>query len=260
MGAISLEMPFGKNEGLIMSPSELKELYFFGVSVTTQDGREMPDETIATYIRSAQREIETYLNIKLQKQIIEENKDFVREDFKNWNFIRCTYYVNKPFLVQGNLNGVKQIEYPVEWLSSKETNQEDQYFRQIYLVPNAGTADITAVYSGITPHVGFLGTKFIPNYWKVRYCTGFSKTPEDLLNFAGKLAAINVFHIMGDLILGAGIASQSIGIDGLSQSISTTSSATNAGYGSRITGYLADLKIAWPRLKSYYSGLEMMSM
>jgi len=70
----------------------------------------------------------------------------------------------------------------------------------------------------------------------------------------GKLAAINIFHQLGDIILGAGIASQSLGIDGLSQSISTTSSATNAGYGARITGYLADLKQARVDLKNKYDG------
>ena len=114
MGNLSLDIVFGKNEGLIMSPSELKELYFFGINVTTQDGRQMPDETIATYIRSATRELENYLNIKLQKQIIEEDRDFIRDDFRNWNFIRCSWPVNKPFLVQGTLNGVKQIDYPIE--------------------------------------------------------------------------------------------------------------------------------------------------
>ena len=262
MGSIALQMPFGKNEGLVISPSELKAMYFFGIRTTTQSGREMPDETFATYIKAATREVENYLNIKLEKQIVQENKDFFRDDFRNWNFIRCSYPVNKAFEVEGTLNGVKQITYPIEWLSTKETTQKDQMYRQIYLVPNAGTANIESIYMGITPHLGLLGTKFIPHYWKVTYCAGYgySNLPEDLLNFIGKLAAINVFHIMGDLILGAGIASQSIGIDGLSQSISSTSSATNAGYGARIIGYGADLKAAWPRLKAYYSGIEMMSM
>lgn len=58
--------------------------------------------------------------------------------------------------------------------------------------------------------------------------------PMDLINLTGKLATFGPLGIAGDLILGAGIAAQSIGVDGLSQSISSTSSATNAGYGARI--------------------------
>ena len=73
-----------------------------------------------------------------------------------------------------------------------------------------------------------------PNYWHAKYLTGFKKIPNDLLNVLGMLASINVLNIAGDIILGAGIASYSLSLDGLSQSISSTSSATNSGYGARI--------------------------
>ena len=56
---------------------------------------------------------------------------------------------------------------------------------------------------------------------------------------------------------GAGIASYSLGIDGLSQSISSTSSATNAGYGARILGYVDDLKKVLPILISKYGGMSL---
>jgi len=135
----------------------------------------------------------------------------------------------------------------------------ENYIQGTYsLVPGNSSARTNAiVYSGKTPHLGYLGRTQIPNYWRITYCTGFNKIPNDLKNFIGKLAAINIFHILGDLILGAGIASQSIGIDGLSQSISTTSSATNAGYGARIIGYSDDLKRQKTTLEAYYRGFNM---
>ena len=52
-----------------------------------------------------------------------------------------------------------------------------------------------------------------------------------------KSSANMILQVAGDLILGAGIASSSIGIDGLSQSIQTTSSAMYSGYSSRVDYY-----------------------
>jgi len=46
---------------------------------------------------------------------------------------------------------------------------------------------------------------------------------------------------MGDLILGAGIANQSISIDGLSQSIGTTQSAMYGGASARVESYRQDI-------------------
>lgn len=247
----------GKNNGLIISPAELLEIYFFGIPMKTQDGKQMPDHVIEMYIRSAQEELEGYLNLKLTKQIVEETRSFNRQDYLDWGFVRTSYPVVTPISMIGKLNAVQQVTYPQEWLSARQTNDGHSYFRQISLIPNGGTA---AQYTGITPHVGFFGQSNIPQYWNLKYCTGFEKVPSDIINAVGKLASINLFHIMGDLILGAGIASQSIGIDGLSQSISTTSSATNAGYGARVQGYLTDLKTGLSRLKDKYNGFQMMSL
>tara|TARA_R110000824_G_scaffold355998_1_gene543213 strand:- start:291 stop:521 length:231 start_codon:yes stop_codon:yes gene_type:complete len=65
-------------------------------------------------------------------------------------------------------------------------------------------------------------------------------------------ASIGVFDIAGDLVAGAGIASLSISVPGLSQSIGTTSSATNSGYGARIKSYQEQIKKALPNLRRFY--------
>jgi hypothetical protein len=70
-------------------------------------------------------------------------------------------------------------------------------------------------------------------------------------------ASLGPFHVFGDLIGGAGIANVSLSMDGLSQTIGTTSSATNAGYGARIINYLKQLKEQIPLLRRYYKGLRM---
>ena len=81
--------------------------------------------------------------------------------------------------------------------------------------------------------------------------------PMDLINLTGKLATFGPLGIAGDLILGAGIAAQSIGVDGLSQSISSTSSATNAGYGARIIQYQKEIADSVKKLKLVYDEIRM---
>lgn len=248
-----------KND-LPISPSELVNRYFFGIPVIDQSGNIMSEQVLQTFIKSATQSIEGYLNVKMTKQIIEETLHYNLNDFKNWGYLPTNYPVLKPHSLVGFVGKTQQVEYPKQWLSAKTTNDPVGHHRSVYLVPTAGTPDSNGVvYSGITPHMGWFGMKTIPNYWTLTYCTSFNQQPQDIIDAIGKLAAINVFHQLGDIILGAGIASQSIGIDGVSQSISTTSSATNAGYGARITGYVNDLKQARIDLKNKYDGMVLLS-
>jgi hypothetical protein len=77
--------------------------------------------------------------------------------------------------------------------------------------------------------------------------------PADLKQaIAIKASTLLLLHIAGDLILGAGIASQSLGIDGLSQSIGTTSSAMYSGYSSRAESLDKQYKLVMMGLRSQY--------
>jgi len=166
----------------------------------------------------------------------------------------------KPISLFGYISDIPQIQYPQEWLSARKTSDGELYHKNLYLVPGNGSAKTNAiVYSGITPHLGFLGTAQIPQYWKITYCTGFATIPEDLKNYIGKLASLNIFQVLGDLVLGAGISNQSLSIDGLSQSIGTVNSANSAAYGARIKSYLTDLVRQKPILESYYRGFSFTS-
>jgi len=74
-----------------------------------------------------------------------------------------------------------------------------------------------------------------------------------LVDYIGMNASIQIFNILGDIVLGAGIASISLSIEGLSQSIGTTSSAENSAYSARIRMYLEQLKVIERTLRSKYS-------
>jgi len=256
MGNLTFISKYKKNQKeAAISPSELKSLFLYGIPIEEKNGTTMSDITILTYIRAAQKQIENYLNIKFSKQIIEETKPFNRKDWGRFNALNTSYPARKAFFLEGYIGSVQQVSYPEDWLVTRQTN-DGIYFRQVHMVPAGGGQTNTILYNGIMPYIGFGGIQNIPEYWKIRYCTGFDKVPEDILMAAGKYASIYIFHQLGDVILGAGIANMSLGVDGLSQSIGTTSSATSAGYGARIKAYIDDLKVELPRLRDFYSGFK----
>lgn len=257
---MKLESSFNINTELIMTPSQLRKTYMWGTQVKDSSGKELPDDVYEFFIKTAQQELEDLLNLKLKRQIIKETRDYVWDDYKTYGFIRCSYPVCRAFYLKGMFGEAEQIVYPPAWLSTKKSNEiPNMYYRDLYLIPNVGGYQ-NGNASGVTFN-GIFGAnllwrsrQYIPNYWHVRYLTGFSEVPSDLLNVIGMTAAINLFHIAGDLILGAGIASFSLGVDSLSQSISSTSSATNAGYGARVLGYQDQIKGILPTLISKYGG------
>lgn len=243
--------------GLIITPQEVKNLFLFGVSLTNDDGDPFPDEMFEFYIRSAQGWLETELGgIILCEREIEEYRDYHATDYQSFGFIKL-----HKFPVQS----VSEIsaQYP---LSKDRLTFDPSWYRtesvgaQTNLVPTSGT--FSSIVMG--QNGGFLpllhsGNAYIPHFWKIKYKAGFKKEefPFNLKELIGMKAAMGPLNIAGDLIAGAGIASKSVSLDGLSQSLSTTASATNSGYASRIIQYNQEIKKRLENLKNYYIGISM---
>lgn len=263
MGAISLNIKYNKNEGLVISPSELVQLYLAGIPLCYPDGTVLTMDAIKHQIEAATKEVEHFLSIKIKKQIIWDNHDFIREEFFRWGYIKTTFPIMEPIVLQGHINNVKQVDYPQDWLSIKRGNDSTK-FRNLYLIPNtsegAAMTNHAFVFSGITPHMGFFGTDYIPNYWRVKYCTGWDKCPADLVDAIAKLAAIQILAIVGDLVFGAGIGNQSISIDGISQSYSTTKGGGKGAFSGRIQQYIDEADKMFDKLKAEYLGIRFKMM
>jgi len=97
-----------------------------------------------------------------------------------------------------------------------------------------------------------------PGFFRITYRYGFDlgQIPADIVHAIAMRAAIGPLNIAGDLLIGPGIANVSTSAGGVSQSIGTTSSATNAGYGARIREYERELKQAMPLLRRRYQGIR----
>lgn len=244
-----------------MTPRDLIDMYFYGIDTVARDGSTIPDHVYIAYIMAAQQEIEKYLSIKLVKQVVEENHTYYGTDWENWNLIMTSYPVNTAVSLAGYYGNQLHLTVPPAWLVAKKSS-DDLYHRSCWLVPNGigNLQQSTAFFGGIVPYIRIGGTSTVPDYWKLQYVTGFEKIPMDIYNVVGSLAACNIFNILGDLVLGAGIASTSISLDGLSQSIASTSSAENSSYGARMVLYLKAIDKSLPRLKEYYKGISMTSV
>lgn len=242
-----------------MSPTELLELYFFGVPLCTIDGRTLSNEVIKQKIIDAQNNIESTFSIKLLPYIVDEEKDFIRKDFEDWGYLKTTFQIVQPYDLKGFINDVQQIQYPIEWQSVNNKNDGRTYFRNIYIVPNTGgtTGQGNFVYSGISPHLGWFGAQKIPNYWRIKYRSGYDDPNKvsDLYDVVGKIAAIPLLAMLGDVLIGLGVSSQSLSMDGLSQSISTIKSAQGGIFAGRIKMYLEDLKMNFKTIETQYKGI-----
>lgn len=233
----------------ILTIDELKTNYLFGVNLTDDSGTPYPDSLFTHYIRSAVSWMEQSLDIKiLPTAICDEHQDYYQQDWIQWGKLKTDFVpviaVDKVDLF---LSGSKVISFDPTWI------EVDHNSGQINIVPAAGdVSQLLFLGSGISsiipPQYRY---RTVPGAFRIDYTAGFrkNKIPPVLKNAIGLYSSIGPLNIAGDLIAGAGIANQSIGVDGLSQSIGTTSSATNSGYGARILEYKNELKILIPQLR-----------
>lgn len=259
MPKLSLNLKYGKNNGMILSPTEVKTIYLYGIRISSTDGSQFSDESFRFYIKEAQKIIENYLSIKIVKQMVEETTSYYKDSYiNNFPIMKTLYIVNKPLSMIGLLNTAEQVQYPEEWLSAAK-KPDGIGNRRISVVPTGSVVPKSGdiILTGIMTQLGLQRLQNIPDYWSMQYITGFDldQLPSDVIGIIGKLATFGPLGIAGDLILGsAGIASQSLSIDGLSQSINTTSSATSSGYGARILLYQKEIKDTLGMIKNRYKG------
>jgi hypothetical protein len=270
----------------ICSIEDLKTFYLLGIDLTDDNGVPFPDSLFQHYIIEAVDHWEKELDIAIRPLVIEdepgseEQQDYFREDYNNYIWIELNYFpVVEVTSVQLVLPGEAVVQiFNREWIHIERAAG------QVQLVPGTGTAGtILLGASGAWIPLIYGNNRYIPNVFRIAYRAGFGRpspgatdptagltgpksvadpildrgVPRDIKHLIGMRAALGPLNIAGDLIVGAGIASQSIGIDGLSQSVSTTSSATNAGYGARIIQYQKDIKALEKSLKDYYKGIRM---
>lgn len=245
MPQITFTTRYPKNLSSPFSAQDLRETFLSGIP-TEINGQRISDATIDFYIDSAVTQLESYLGLKLNRQIITESRDYYIDDWSAWGYLKVTYPVQYPISLDGYLGNSKQISYPQEWLSVRTTN-DNKYSRQFRITPSSSNISFQnstsiLVMGSAYPILNWWRTnRNVPNYWQLQYLTGFDgdKIPSDILQAIGMIATIPILGIASDLNmskggLGIGISSKSISLDGLSQSASTYSNGQNGTFGARM--------------------------
>lgn len=229
----------------------LKERYLHGVNFQDDTGEPLKSSAFRFYIKQAISYVEHELEITIVPTTYNnEPHDYRSEEYDAWSFIQLRH---KPVI---SIDSVRfritkdndLVEMPDAWIHVQNKTG------QIQIVPASGAlASMNFGNTSLLPRNGFFNVDW-PSFYAITYTAGFERNriPALITHVIGMKAAIQALNIAGELILGAGIASQSLGIDGLSQSVGSTASASYSGYGARIELYEDDIKKAMLVLKKYY--------
>lgn len=208
-----------------VSVDSLIDNYLFGIDLSDASGNPLPRNLFVHYLNSAIEYISNLLDINITDQTFEERHDYYRNDYTNWGFIQLDHNpVKEVKSLQLMYGGKPSVDIPLDWI------QLDKLTGQITLFPAAGSAN-TLIIGQTGMLFGFQSQwDYAPSLWKVEYVSGIDEKDKSmplqmLMEAVYKRASCGILNVWGDLIIGAGIASQSVSIDGLSQSIGTTQSA-----------------------------------
>lgn len=250
---------YGYN-GTTMSITEFKDEFLWGIPLCNQvTGQTLPDYVIQQKLAAAQKYVENMLDLKIFKQFIQETKEFLREEYMEWGYVKASWMVNTPFYIIGQLNGQQVLQFPQSWVTVyQKVTKDDTFSRNMYFVPNGqGTVATFAYNVTINNLYAFYGARIIPEYWMLQYLTGFEIIPADIINLIGKWAAIQLLPIIEMTIVAGGgytfgAASNSLGLDGMSQSISKA----NGGniFKQRLHQYQQEFNMEAKQLKNFYTG------
>tara|TARA_R110002126_G_scaffold36707_18_gene111396 strand:+ start:144 stop:1490 length:1347 start_codon:yes stop_codon:yes gene_type:complete len=242
-----------EREELVISPEEMETLYLFGASLQDDDGNPFPRSMFLHYIKAATQELERALDFTITPtDIVDEAHDHYAKDYGRWGYFQLQQY---PVIsVETVFFQYPSMEEGVQIASDWIVTLEDGDSGVISIVPGRGSiADVLLIPGALMPLWSGASGR-VPGIWKMTYRAGFEEgeIPDDIKHYIAMGASIGILNIAGDLIAGAGIATKSISIPGLSQNIGTTSSATNSGYGARIIEYQKERKEMLPLFKQTY--------
>lgn len=243
--------------------------YLFGIDLTDDYGNPYPDEQFDFAIQKAIEELNGFLDYKIGKKVRNATIDLTGGfNMRRW------FYFNFPYKPIWSVNSVqfkfgnqKIFNVPTDWVVTDEPEYDGAPIinGRMNLVPRLGSQQGKEYYIIVTTlwsQMGRSAGPYLPRFLKVKALCGAdnNEVPADILNFIGMRASLLALNIAGDLLVGAGIASKSVSLDGANQNINTTSSATNAGYGARILQYWKDWRQVMVALQRKYNGIRVRGM
>jgi len=241
-----------------ITPDWLKEVWLWRIPIEF-DNDKLTDEAIQFYIDSAISRAELLLDISIRPKTVEnETYDYrVEEWMGGYGYVQLN---TRPAIevTKLELNVITSvITIPSEWVQLKKKSA------QVNLIPYYGMLASANVSNQLLLFMPLLSSSnYIPQILRCSYTAGIAEdenAPDLLAQLIAMNATTGVLNVLGEIALGgqAALAGYSIGIDGLSQSVSTTASAENAAYGGRIRQMEREMVEIVKTLRHYYYGIQL---
>jgi len=222
----------------------LLDNYLTGFRFEGADGQELSpifyDEKIANAI--AKLEEITGIDV-LERDVVSEKHDYHTTDYMNYAYVQL---FRIPCQSVSEVRAVYPTGQTIQVFPSQWVRLTVEH-SQFHLVPTSGSLAqvLLGGGNGYLPFI-FSGLSYLPGLWEVDYVSGFAPdaVPREVAAVICKLASIEVLTLMSDLVGPLGVASTSMGIDGMSQSMARQLPAFKA----RIDAYKVDLGLPGPTL------------
>lgn len=221
-----------------LTPDWLKSNYLTGLRFVDAKNRDFPPDLYETHMQNAVSKIEKLCDVTILKQTINsEEHDYQINDYLQWGFMRL---FKCPVISISELRAVYPVGPNNIVVFPGESLQIRADSGQLNVVPNQGTlGSIIIGQGGAFLPILYGGISSVPNLWQVDYVAGMdpNNLPRMVVEAIAKLACCDLLTIFSDLARPIGVSSESVGIDGLSQSMSYQLPAFQA----RLTRYDQDL-------------------
>lgn len=224
----------------------VKENYLWGMEILNSQGEPLPNTILENIIAAAQDRVERTLNIVIEPREFIEFHDYYACDYVNWVYIdlyhRPVIEVKKVELVFGDQS---VVTIDPSWIKVSEGKGQMQLFP---VWGKMGAMIITG--SGIWLPILFRQWQYAPKLWRITYTAGFTEVPSSLKEIIAKEACITLAEMFIDLVVGPSVGSQSIAVDGVSQS--TTLLAEHP----RIKQYREDIARFYEEVSHSFRGID----
>lgn len=220
-----------------LTPDYVKQNYLTGFDFAGNDGQVLAPSFFDEKMADAIARVEKITGVDiLPREIISEQHDYHTNDYLNYAYMQLYRMpVRSVTEVRASYPTGQVIQvFPSDWVRLYVEHG------QFHLVPTSGSLAqvLLGGGNGYLPFI-FAGLSYLPNLWQVDYTSGFDPDaiPRDIASVLCKIVAIEILTIMSDLVGPLGVASSSLGIDGMSQSIARQLPAFKA----RIDAYRIDV-------------------
>lgn len=237
-------------------------------------GQPYPDSFYTMILNRVVAQAEKIFDIAIVPRLQVDKLDYHRADFNAFAYLQANY---RPIISVKDLtlyyNNQTILSVPDEWL--KVTNRTGQIqVSPSVLMQGLNTTINPTIYPiinspyGMTPSP-YQETEFAPQMLGITYIAGMMPhsgrdgvnydwmIQPDMLGYIAKLGAIEILERYGRSVIGAGIASYSVSVDGINTSVDSTNSATNSATAGEIRNLQEDMKNIERRLRDFYGEPEV---